>query len=147
MIFRIRTETDRSMAIREIVNRKMPCKVEVSDAGRSLDANALSHVWYGAIGRQDPEHNTTTARRFAKLHFGVPIMREDEKFRDAWDRMLRALPYETKLELMDWWPVTSLMDRGQMSRYLDAMQKHWAPRGVLLTGLDRGESLYPEAAA
>ena len=145
----ITNDLQRMTLVREISSMALPFRVEIHEAGRSLEANALSHVWYGEIGKRDPEYNTVQARRFCKLHFGVPILRgQSDKFRAAWDGMIKArLTYPEKLELMDWWPVTSLMDRSQMREYLTAMQDHWQQRGVMLTGLDRGHAEYPEAAA
>lgn len=143
----VSNDLQRMTLIREISSLPLPFRIEIHEAGRSLEANALSHVWYGEIGKRDPEHNAITARRFAKLHFGVVILRsESEEFRAAWDRMIKPrLSYEEKLDLMDWWPVTSLMDRAQMRQYLTAMQDHWYLRGVMLMGLDRGHDQYPEA--
>ena len=37
------------------------------------------------------------------------------------------------------------MSRDEMSHYLTAVQAHFAERGILLSGLDRGEQAYPEA--
>jgi hypothetical protein len=58
---------------------------------------------------------------------------------------VKPLPYELKLELMDWWPVTSLMTPAEMARFLTAVQEHFARKRIILTGLDRGEGQYPEA--
>lgn len=145
----ITNDLQRMTLVREISSMPLPFRVEIHEAGRSLEANAISHCWYAEIGKRDPEFDTVSARRFCKLHFGVPILRgQSQKFRAAWDTMIKTrLTYPEKLELMDWWPVTSLMDRSQMREYLTAMQEHWHHRGVLLTGLDRGHEQYPEAAA
>lgn len=136
---RVVSEATRSLAIRQLVEEKLPFTVRIEGAGRSQDANRLSFHWYNQIGRLDPEHNSTTARRFSKLAYGVPIMREVGTFQDAWDRIPAKLPYEQRLEIMDWWPVTSLMTVTQFSRYLDAVAAHWAEKGVLLMGRDEME--------
>lgn len=145
----IRSELERLAVIREVSALPLPFTVKVSSSDRSLSQNALSHVWYGQIAQQDRSMNTAQARRFCKLHFGVPIMRaQEESFRTAWDGMIKTrMSYPEKLMLMDWWPVTSLMDREQMGEYLTAVQEHYAQHGIVLTGNDRGMSEYPEAAA
>jgi hypothetical protein len=142
------SERDRLELVRDVMNLALPFRVDLRSGARSLDQNSLSFVWYGVIGKRDPEFDTVEARRFAKLHFGVPIMRAgSEEFRGAWDRMaMRRFTYPEKLELMDWWPVTSLMDKAQMREYLTAMQAHWIGRGVILSGLDEHYGQYPEAA-
>jgi hypothetical protein len=123
--------------------------IEPLDNARSLEQNALSHVWYGEIAKQGKEFSTVEARRFCKLTIGVPIMRAHSKeFRAAWDKLAKArFTYEEKLEVMDWWPVTSLMKEAQFTEYLTTMQQQFAGKGIHLTGLERGQEQYPEAAA
>ena len=144
----IKSEPDRRNLIIDIVAKPLPFRVDLPSA-RSLDQNALSHVWYGEISKQCKEFSTDEARRFCKLQFGVPILRsESEPFRERWDRLVKPrFLYAEKLELMAWFPVTSLMGKTQMTQYLEAMQKHWAARGVVLMGLEHGAEQYPEAQA
>lgn len=100
---------------------------------RSLKQNSHSHAWYGQLERELPEDDAKGWKRFCKLHFGVPILRAEEpEFRAMYDAKLRALPYETKLTLMEWVPVTSLMTKAQLQKYEKAMQDHFDPRGVKL---------------
>ena len=54
---------------------------------------------------------------YCKLHFGVPILRRDSlEYRQKYDRIIRPMSYEQKLELMvepfDF-PVTSAMNVAQ----------------------------------
>ena len=107
-------------------------------ADRSLTANALSHVWFGYADKMLTDQ-VGDNRRYCKLHFGVMIMRaEDEKFRALYDKAIKPFDYETKLQIMDYWPVTSLMSREQMCRFLTSVQMHYAEhRGLVLEG--RGE--------
>lgn len=105
-------------------------------AGRSLTANALSHVWYGYADRmlagQGVEIGDT--RQVCKLEIGVPILRaEDASFQDLYDKVVKPHDYETKLQIMDLLPVTSRMSRDQMNRYLTAIQIRYAKRyGLVL---------------
>jgi len=99
---------------------------------RSLDQNALSHVWYGQVDKEAPEVIGTT-RRYCKLHFGVPILRAEEpSFQELYDRAIKPFDYETKLEIMEIMTVTSLMSRDQMYRYMSTMQVHYAEQGIVL---------------
>lgn len=102
--------------------------------GRSLDQNAISHAWYEQVAAELREDTALGVKRFAKLHFGVPILRaEDEEFRECYDATIkRTLSYEQKLQAMDFLPVTSRMKVKQLSAYLEAMQEHYADKGVWL---------------
>lgn len=101
---------------------------------RSLSQNALSHVWYGQVSRELKEHTPEEVKCYCKLHFGVPILRaEDADFREMYDAAIKLhLSYEQKLKAMRYLPVTSLMTKDQLSRYLQAMQAEYAQRGLLL---------------
>ena len=100
---------------------------------RSLDQNAISHVWYEQVAQELREDSVLGVKSFCKLHFGVPILRaEDDEFRAKYDRVVKPMAYEDKLTLMEWFPVTSLMRTPQLSQYLEAMQSHYHGRGVWL---------------
>mgnify|MGYP000889190550 CR=1 len=120
---------------------------------RSLEQNALKDIWYREIEKQGREMSTRDARRLCKLTIGVPILRggkskECERFRVFWDSAIKhKLSYEEKLAMMDYVPVTSLMTEAQMRSYLTTMQETFAGKGIRLTGLERGQEQYPEAAA
>ena len=100
---------------------------------RSLDQNAISHAWYEQIARELREDDALGHKCYCKLHHGVPILRaEDEEFREAYDAVIKGLTYEQKLIAMRHWPVTSIMTKEQLSKYLESMQADFAKRGVHL---------------
>ena len=109
---------------------------------RSLDQNAISHVWYSQIAAELKQDDELQVKRWCKLHFGVPILRaEDPEFRAFYDAAIKPhLDYEQKLMAMDHVPVTSLMTKPQLSKYLVAMQEHYRKEWNVF--LD-----FPEAAA
>lgn len=116
----IRTAWDRAKFLRIVIKE---------GTGRSLSQSALSHVWYEQISRELREDTPLGIKCFCKLHYGVPIMRaEDEEFRTLYDSVIKPLSYEKKLEAMKVWPVTSLMNKDQLSQYLTAMQAGYAGR-------------------
>ena len=101
---------------------------------RSLDQNAISHAWYEQLARELREDDALGWKCYAKLHCGVPILRtEDGEFRESYDAVIKPLSYENKLIAMRCWPVTSIMTKPQLSKYLEAMQADFAKRHVLLT--------------
>jgi hypothetical protein len=100
---------------------------------RSLDQNGISHVWYEQLARELREDDALGYKCYCKLHHGVPILRaEDEEFRAFYDGALKALSYEKKLEAMKFLPVTSIMTKQQLSKYLDAVQNDFMLKGVRL---------------
>ena len=103
---------------------------------RSLDQNDMTFELYTRIGRTlyggDVEH----ARRECKLRHGVPILREeDDKFKESYDRTLKPLGYNSKLEIMQWFPVSSLMTVKQCRQYIDSIMDHYAQKGVDVSDL------------
>ena len=151
----VRDETSRQIAIEEVRARPTPFALTCSEphSKRNLEHNALQHVWYAQIEQQGQQMRAFEARRECKLKIGVPILRgdpNDATFRDRWDRLIapRQFAYSDLLELMDWFPVTSLMRVEQMRTYLDTMQAMYAPLGIVLEGLPpKGYESYPEAVA
>lgn len=101
---------------------------------RSLDQNAISHAWYEQLARELRDDDALGWKAYCKLHHGVPLLRaEDEEYRQAYDTSIKAwASYEQKLAVMRYWPVTSLMTKPQLSKYLEAMQADFAKRGVML---------------
>lgn len=106
-------------------------KVRVKD--RSLSQNAISHIWYGDVARVEKQYPEGKVKCLCKLHIGVPILRaEDEEFNRACELCIDHLAYEEKIEAMEILPVTSRMNRDQMSRYLEAMQQNYEGRVLLI---------------
>lgn len=111
---------------------------------RTLDQNALWFALYQRIAQMTQIGDVEDARRYCKLHFGVPIMRKaDEDFRNAWNVSFLLLTYETKLELMgpcalfgpDGFPVTRLFDRAQGIAYTDKIVAEFSSKGVVFSDL------------
>jgi hypothetical protein len=100
---------------------------------RSLDQNGISHVWYEQLARELREDDALGYKCYCKLHHGVPILRaEDEAFREFYDTAIKVLSYEKKLQAMKFTPVTSIMTKQQLSKYLDAVQNDFMLKGVRL---------------
>lgn len=120
--------------LREAFNRHKFLRLNLrTGKDRTLDFNALSHVWYQQLELELPQDDALGWKAYCKLHFGVPLMRaEDAEFRRFYDTAILHLTYEQKLEAMKYVPVTSLMTNPQFKKYCDAMQADFASRGVLL---------------
>jgi len=139
----IETEQDRHMLFRFLEGQKLPMTVDIKAGGRrTVRQNRLQRQWMNEIAMQS-DMTPEEARGYCKLHFGVPILREeDEEFRKKYDRVVKPLDYETKLMLMQEpfdFPVTRLMSIQQKTRYLDTVHAFFSGRGIELT--DPGDLL------
>jgi len=118
--------------------RKLPITVTVETGKpRTVEQNRLQRLWLTEIAEQLGDRTAEEVRGECKLTMGVPILRmENEQFREAYDKVIRPLPYELKLaammEPLDF-PITRLMNAEQKTRYLDHMARHWAGQGIQLT--------------
>lgn len=134
----VRSAEDMERVARLVGNLKPPLTITVtSGASRSIEQNKLQRLWCMEAAEQLGDRTAEEVRGFCKLHYGVPIMREGhEDFRETYDRLIKPLPYETKLAFMmeplDF-PITRLMTVGEKSQYLDAMHKGLSELGVKLT--------------
>lgn len=126
--------------IREMWNRHKYLRVSIKTGkDRSLPQNSITHAWYAQIARELREDSELGWKCYCKLHHGVPILRlADDEFRATYDRVIKPLSYENKLEAMKVWPVTSLMTKAQLSEYADSVQRDFHKRGVMLA--------FPESA-
>jgi C-terminal processing protease CtpA/Prc len=117
--------------------RKLPITVTwTQGAPRSNAQNRLAQRWFTDIATQLGDQTHEDVRAECKLRFGVPILRsENEAFRTSYDRVLKALPYEQKLDAIKAFdlPTTRLMTQKQMTAFMDEMQRHWVKQGVRLT--------------
>ena len=133
----IRNDLDRARVLKVIEQRDMPCTVTVTKgAPRSIEQNQLQRKWL--LEAQDQgDHTAEEYRAMCKLHFGVPILRnENDEFCEVYDRLIKPRSYEEKLELMSVpmdLPVTRIMTTKQKAAYLDEIYKHFTGLGYLLT--------------
>ena len=111
---------------------------------RTLDQNALWFAFYKRIAEMTQIGDEADARRYCKLHIGVQILlNEDAGFQAEWYRVMRHLPYESKLAMMggcklfgpDGFPVTSLFSRAQGIAYTDRIVSYFSEKGVFFGDL------------
>lgn len=132
----VRNEDDLRLLVQFLKNRKRPFHVEIKDGRkRSVEQNSLQHLWISEAAIQ-LEQSVEELRAFCKLRYGVPILRRDsEKFRGTYDRLIKPLSYEDKIEAMirfDW-PVTRLMSVAQKTEYLTEVENCFLEQGCVLT--------------
>ena len=106
---------------------------------RTNPQNRLQQLWHGEAADQLGDETAEQKRAYCKLHFGVPILREDDAFKADYDRVIKPMDYQTKLALMAEpfdFPVTRLMTVKQKKAFLDAIYQHYTGLGVRLSHPD-----------
>jgi len=134
----VETEYDRKMLLRFIENQKLPFTASVT-AGkhRTTEQNKLQRLWVKEISEQLSDGTPEEVRGYCKLHFGVPILRnENAVFKAEYDAVIMPLPYEHKLKLMKVpfdFGVTRIMTTRQKTAFLDTVHRHYSEMGLILT--------------
>lgn len=115
---------------------------------RSIPQNDISHAWYDLISRFLGDRTPLEAKCESKAWCGVPILlAEDQDYREQYESMIKSrFTVEEKLKIMEWYPVTSVMEKDQFSQYLESMREYWGRIGVqLFYPEEMQRSSYPEA--
>lgn len=134
----VETEQARDMLMKFIAGKKLPFSASIADGKHRTDPqNKLQRLWVMEVSAQFGDRTPEEVRGYCKLHFGVPILRnENDVFRREYDTVIMPLPYEHKLKLMmipfDF-GVTRIMNTRQKTAYLDAMHRHFSDQGIVLT--------------
>ena len=134
----VATEDDRKILLKLIQRTKIPFTATIERGkARTWKQNRLSRLWVNEISEQLGDRTSEEIRGYCKLTMGVPILRaENELFCTKYDEIVKPLPYEQKLAIMQEpldFPITRLMKTDQQSRYLDAIHKFFTEQGVVLT--------------
>jgi len=134
----IRTENDKYNLYDLMNDMKPPLTVTIKEGiDRSLEQNRLQQKWHTEAAQQLKDESAEDKRAYCKLVYGVPIRREnDEVFKDIYDKTIRPLEYEQKLEIMKVpidLPVTRDMKVKEMKEYLDQIYQFYTGLGVKLT--------------
>ena len=105
--------------------------VQFMGEARTTDQNGMLYELYREIAQQKGDETEVEIKRYVKLHLGVPILRAaDEQFREDYDLVIKPLDYERKLIAMDWWPVTSKMNKEQFGKLIDQTIIHFQQQGI-----------------
>lgn len=134
----IRDDIDKKLLLKFLEGQKPPFVVSiVKGKPRTVKQNKLQRLWMNEISEQLGDRTPEEVRGEVKLRHGVPILRaENELFCEKYDRLIKPLPYETKLEYMMMpldFPVSRLMLTSQKTRYLDSIFKFFTEQGLKLT--------------
>jgi len=116
---------------------RMLQRVEITESGleitwkpagkdRSLDQNAISHVWYAAVAKTEKEYTALEIKHRCKYHFAIPLLRENIEYSTMIDKVFAPLTYEERIGAMEYIRASSLLSKDQMTDYLNAIQHHYA---------------------
>lgn len=131
----VSNEVARKLLVKFIQEQPLPFTCEVvKGKRRSVEQNRLQRVLLNEIAEQLGDRTAEEVRGYCKLTLGVPILRaENELFAEAYDRIIKPLPYEQKIAMMmepiDF-GVTRKMTVAQKTRYLEAVHQHFTEQGL-----------------
>lgn len=133
----ITSENQRQDLVKLIGTRPLPFTAEVvKGKRRSVEQNRLQRRLISEIASQT-DQTPEEVRSFCKLTIGVPILRAgNEMFSEKYDRLVKPMPYERKLELMAEpidFPVTRLMTTAMKTQYLEEIYRVFSQQGVVFT--------------
>lgn len=127
----------REALLQFIASRTFPFTAEVvKGKRRSVEQNRLQRRLINEIAEQT-DQTAEEVRAFCKLTIGVPILRAaSEMFAEKYDRLIKPMPYECKLEMMAEpidFPITRLMNTAQKTAFLDGIYRRFAEQGVVFS--------------
>lgn len=130
--------------IQDMLDKEGPLELtlQTTTPSRTVQQNRLAFLWYKHLSQARQDETPEFYRALCKLEIGVPILREDDSFREKYDSKVRPYPYHKKLEFMNEpfdFPVTRIMTVKEFTRYLENMERRWAEHGTVLP---RPEDVY-----
>ena len=104
---------------------------------RSVPQNRLIYAIYKRIGDTLYGGDELHARRECKLMIGCKILyRESDEFVKTFDKVIRPLPQEIRLEAMDLISVSSIMTVKQCKQFITDCMNQYTLRGCYFADLD-----------
>lgn len=120
--------------IRDLFKTKKYFQIEFTlGKKRSLNLNAISHVWYAQVANEEREYTAGHVKNLCKYSYGLPILRGEDsedgrKFNEFCVKYIDHYNYEDRVEAMEHLDVTSLMKSKQFLLYMEQVQAHYAGR-------------------
>lgn len=102
---------------------------EGADGKRTLSQNALFHCWTGQIAKATNDE-PASVKADSHIRWGIPILQSEDA--DYADFIARALGGRTRAEVKKviesgFVPCTRVMNKKQLSRYMDSVWREYAP--------------------
>ncbi len=100
---------------------------------RSLDANALFHVWCDEISKQGDE-SVLYYKSLAKFMYGMSILSSSElEYVAVIRKAFTNLTHEERIIAMQHIKVTSMFDREQMKNFMEQVKFYYESQGFVLS--------------
>lgn len=96
---------------------------------RGLSQNGLFHAWMGEIAKATHDE-PGSVKADCHIRWGIPIFRvEDDEYGEFIEAALGGKTRAKVKEMIEagYVPCTSLMTKGTLSRYMDAVWRHYSP--------------------
>lgn len=130
----LRTDSDRTGWITFLAAQPLPMTVSaVKGAHRTNPQNSTAAKWYVEIAAETGE-TPIEVKALCKHQFGLLIMQaENPAWVAEYEPVYSVLPYEKRLKLFEFLPLTRKFTTKQMAAYMDAVQKTYTAQGIRLT--------------
>jgi hypothetical protein len=102
--------------------------------GRSISQNGLFHAWMGQIAKATHD-DPGSVKAECHIRWGIPILRaEDEAYSDFIAAALGGRHRDQVKRMIEagYIPCTRVMSKPVLSRYMDAIWRHYAPHVRLM---------------
>lgn len=119
-----------------------------TDRRRTTAQNRLIYKIYQRIGKTLYGGDESHARNECKLRIGCRILYRDSKdFAETFDRVIRPLSHETRMQAMNLISVSSIMTINQSTEYIKTIMTEYGQRQVYFLDLDGADEYlkYPES--
>lgn len=107
--------------------------VTIRNRSRSLEQNALLHLWFGEVARQSEGETLISIKGQAHRKYAVPIkLASDEKFAWVWKQTGALMDYERQCKFLasGVLNISSGMTKAELQSYLDAFSKDYRGGGI-----------------
>ncbi len=102
---------------------------------RGLPANRQQHLWYSQIAKHHGDRTELDVKNMCKDLFGLPILRNSDKYADTIEYLLHKLDYykhsyDSRMKLIQCLAVTSEFTTSESKVYMDEMVFYFNDLGI-----------------
>lgn len=107
--------------------------VQFLKSDRSTSQNSFFYALYRDIASQLEDKTLLEVKADCKLRYGVVIRKAaDPEWGDWYDKAIKPWSMESKLTLMEEYPITSQFTKDQASEYIDSIIRGYTQQGFWL---------------
>jgi len=107
--------------------------LQMLEADRSTSQNTMFYALYADIAAQMQDRTLIEVKRDCKLRYGVVLRKgADPEWGDWYDRAIKPMSMEDKLQVMDYLPITSEFTKAQGTTYIQTILEEYGRQGFAL---------------